>query len=59
MAEHTIGSPEDLRERYGSPSRLAADKVIDHSDRHCRRVIELPPFLGRATSAAARTSRLS
>jgi uncharacterized protein len=42
----------DLRALYGEPSELAARKAIPRLDRHCRRFIELSPFLVMATSDA-------
>ena len=38
-------SESDLRAIYKAPSRGAVDKEIDRIDRHCRRFIELSPFL--------------
>ncbi len=39
-----------LRAKFKAPSRLAMMKELDHLDRHCRRFIELSPFLCLATS---------
>ncbi len=39
-----------LRARFKAPARLAMMKELDHLDRHCRRFIELSPFLCLATS---------
>ncbi|MDH3658712.1 MAG: pyridoxamine 5'-phosphate oxidase family protein [Alphaproteobacteria bacterium] len=41
-----------LRALYGAPGRLALAKQQDRLDRHCRRFIELSPFLCLATSGA-------
>lgn len=41
-----------LREVMGRPDRLAIDKVLQRLDRHCRRFIELSPFLCLGTSDA-------
>lgn len=43
----------DLAALYPEPSALAKAKQIDHLDKHCRRFIELSPFLCLATSNAA------
>lgn len=40
-----VQSEAELRARYGSTSRLAADKQLPRLDRHARRFIELSPFL--------------
>lgn len=42
----------DLAALYPEPSPLAKAKQIDHLDKHCRRFIELSPFLCLATSNA-------
>ena len=52
MAEHVIGTVEELRSRYGEPSELAAKKSIDRLDRHCRRFIALSPFVVLASAGA-------
>lgn len=41
-----------LRDLYGEPSELAARKVLTRLDGHCRRFIELSPFLVLGTSDA-------
>lgn len=41
-----------LRSLYGAPGELAARKVLTRLDRHCRRFIELAPFLVLGTSDA-------
>ncbi|MEP2533657.1 pyridoxamine 5'-phosphate oxidase family protein [Shimia sp.] len=43
-------TPEKLREIYGPTSPVAAIKVIDKFDTHCRTFIEQSPFLILATS---------
>lgn len=45
--------PAALRELYGEPGPLAARKVLDRLDAHCRRFIALSPFLVLGTSDAA------
>ena len=52
MTEHLIETAEDLRSRYGEPSENAVRKSLDRLDRHCRRFIELSPFVVLATSGA-------
>ena len=52
MTEHLIESAEDLRDLYGEPSELAIRKSLDHLDCHCRRFIELSPFLVLASAGA-------
>ena len=49
----TITDPTTLRGRYGKVGERAAQKQLDRLDRHCRRFIELSPFLVMATSDAA------
>lgn len=39
-----ISSEEGLRALHHPPMSRASDKVLDHIDKHCRRVIELSPF---------------
>lgn len=41
----SIATEDELRTRYGTVSKLAADKQLDRLDRHARRFIELSPFL--------------
>ncbi len=43
-----------LREIYGPPGNLAASKVIDHLDAHCRAIIAHSPFVLLATSDGTR-----
>lgn len=45
-----IADEVTLRAMFKAPSRLALMKELDHLDRHCRRFIELSPFLCLATS---------
>lgn len=45
-----IADEAALRALYKRPSQLALMKELDHLDRHCRRFIELSPFLCLATS---------
>ena len=52
MMEHLIESAEDLRSLYGEPSELAVKKSLDRLDRHCRRFIELSPFVVLASAGA-------
>ena len=52
MTDHLIETAEDLRSRYGEPSENAVRKSLDRLDRHCRRFIELSPFVVLATSGA-------
>ena len=50
MDEHVIDSVEELRRHYGEPSELALRKSLDRLDRHCRRFIELSPFVVLASA---------
>jgi PPOX class probable FMN-dependent enzyme len=43
-------TPEKLREIYGEPSPIAAAKVVDRFDQHCRQFIAHSTFLVLATS---------
>ena len=52
MTDHLIETAEDLRSRYGEPSENSVRKSLDRLDRHCRRFIELSPFVVLATSGA-------
>ena len=52
MTEHLIESAEDLRSLYGEPSELALRKSLNRLDRHCRRFIELSPFVVLASAGA-------
>ena len=48
-----IGSKDELRSLYDAPKGRAVTKELDRLDRHCRRFIELSPFLVMASGAAA------
>lgn len=48
----TITESASLRDRYGKVGEKAAQKEMNRLDRHCRRFIELSPFLVMATSDA-------
>ena len=48
----SIPGPDELRAHMGSISVLAANKMLVRLDTHCRRFIELSPFLVLATSDA-------
>ena len=52
MAEHVIETVEDLRSSYGEPSERAVKKSLERLDRHCRRFIELSPFVILASAGA-------
>ena len=52
MAEHVIDTVEELRSRYGAPSERAVRKSLARLDRHCRRFIELSPFVVLASAGA-------
>ena len=52
MTDHVIDTVEELRSSYGEPSELAVRKSIDRLDRHCRRFIELSPFVVLASAGA-------
>ncbi|MEO0557831.1 MAG: pyridoxamine 5'-phosphate oxidase family protein [Bacteroidota bacterium] len=45
-----IDALADLRQHYPEPSARAQSKSIGHLDRHCRRFIELSPFVILATA---------
>ena len=47
-----ITDEETLRSTYKEPSQLSLMKELDHLDRHCRRFVELSPFLCLATFRA-------
>lgn len=47
-----VADEQALRGMFKAPSRLASMKELDHLDQHCRRFIELSPFLCLATSSA-------
>ena len=52
MMDHVIDTVEELRSSYGEPSERAVKKSLDRLDRHCRRFIELSPFVVIASSGA-------
>ena len=52
MMDRSIGTVEELRSRYGAPSELAVRKSMERLDRHCRRFIELAPFVVLASAGA-------
>ena len=47
-----ITEESELREMFGYPSDLAANKQIDRLDKHCRAIIEKSPFILLGTSSA-------
>lgn len=47
-----IDSSEALRRLYPQPSGRSAAKELDHLDRHCRRFVELSPFVVLASAGA-------
>ena len=52
MTDHVIETVEELRTSYGEPSERAVKKSLDRLDRHCRRFIELSPFVVLASAGA-------
>ncbi len=52
MAKHVIETVEGLRGRYGEASDVSVRKSLDRLDRHCRRFIELSPFVVLASAGA-------
>jgi len=50
-----ITSVDALRALYATPGELAVKKQLSSLDRHCRRFIELSPFLVLATTGATGT----
>lgn len=48
-----VRTVEDLRHLYGEPSERARLKALTKLDRHCRRFIELSPFLVIGTADAS------
>lgn len=48
-----VRTVEDLRHLYGEPSERARLKALPKLDRHCRRFIELSPFLVIGTADAS------
>jgi uncharacterized protein len=49
---YSITTLAELRAVYPPPKQRSLDKQIDHLDDHCRRLIELSPFVLLATSSA-------
>ena len=52
MTDHIIETVEELRSSYGQPSENAVRKSLERLDRHCRRFIELSPFVVLASAGA-------
>ncbi|MDG0867797.1 pyridoxamine 5'-phosphate oxidase family protein [Candidatus Lucifugimonas marina] len=50
--QQVITTEDGLREILGTPSKRAADKVIDHIDDHCAALIGSSPFLVIASADA-------
>jgi hypothetical protein len=50
-----ITSVDALRALYATPGELAVKKQLSSLDRHCRRFVELSPFLVLATTGATGT----
>ncbi|MBO05400.1 MAG: hypothetical protein CL731_10375 [Chloroflexi bacterium] len=50
--QQEITSERELREILGTPSQRAADKVIDHIDKHCAALIGQSPFMVIASADA-------
>jgi len=48
-----ISDIEDLRRRYPAPTARALSKQLRHLDPHCRRFVELSPFLVIASGGGA------
>lgn len=51
----SITSVDALRARYAKPGERAVKKQLSSLDRHCRRFLELSPFLVLATAGATGT----
>ena len=51
-SSNRIESEEDLRSFYREPSQIAKDKLLDHLDIHCQKMISLSPFVCLATTSA-------
>ena len=49
---HALTTLESLRALYPAPKERAVRKQLDHLDVHCRRFIELSPFVVLASSGA-------
>ena len=54
-----IRSADDLRSRYNRPSERAVRKQLDRLDPHCRRFVELSPFVLLASSGRSGQADLS
>ena len=54
-----IRSADDLRSRYRHPSERAVRKQLDRLDPHCRRFVELSPFVLLASSGRSRQADVS
>src|SRR3954454_11417230 len=52
MDGDTIGSKDELRQRYGAPSERSLQKEMTRLDAHYRHFIRLSPFLVIPTSGA-------
>ena len=52
MTNHVIETVEELRTSYGEPSERAVKKSLERLDRHCRRFIELSPFVVLASAGS-------
>ena len=52
MTDHVIETAEQLRSSYGEPSERAARKSLDRLDGHCRRFIDLSPFVVLASAGS-------
>ncbi len=52
MAKEIIQSLAELQSHYGPPGDLAVDKEMTALDEHCRRFIQISPFIVIATAAA-------
>lgn len=50
--QDVVTSTEELQEWLGTPSQLAAHKVIDHLDAHVRNFLSMSPFLTMSTADA-------
>lgn len=54
-----IDSEDALRGLYKTPGEVAAKKVLSRLDKHCKRFIELSPFLCMATAGAGGSADVS
>ncbi len=48
----TMATKPELRATYRAPNERAAQKVLDHLDRHCRNFIAMSPFCVLSTAGA-------